>query len=312
MAAHRGGARHRRALARARGAPPQRPDDLLAHHRGGSLPARGAPGRGRQPRRPRRAREHDRRRAAHQDRREAGAARGAQRDEAPADALGAARARARAGRDRLEDPDAGPVGDGEGPARVVPAPADEGDPGRARRVGRAGDRGAGAARSRSRRRSLPEYALEAGRARARPLRAAAAAVRRARRDPDLPRVARVAAVVGRDRGQPRPRPRAQGARPRPLRHRAREGPHPRVPRRAQAQARRALLDPLLRGPAGRRQDVARPLDRRRDGAQLRAHLGGRRARRVGDPRPPPHLHRRAARARSSARCATRARTTPSS
>ena len=31
------------------------------------------------------------------------------------------------------------------------------------------------------------------------------------------------------------------------------------------------------------------------GAQLRAHLGGRRARRVGDPRPPPHLHRRDAR-----------------
>ena len=65
---------------------------------------------------------------------------------------------------------------------------------------------------------------------------------RARRDSHLPRVARLAAVVEVDRGQPRPEARAQGARPRPLRHRAREGPHPRVPRGPEAQARRAQLD----------------------------------------------------------------------
>ena len=74
-----------------------------------------------------------------------------------------------------------------------------------------------------------------------------------------------AALVEVDRGQPRPRARAQGARPRPLRHREGQGPHPRVPRRAQAQARRALVDPLLRRAARRRQDLARPLDRRGDG-----------------------------------------------
>ena len=50
----------------------------------------------------------------------------------------------------------------------------------------------------------------------------------------------VAAVVEVDRGQPRPEARAQGARPRPLRHREGQGPHPRVPRGAQAEARRAL------------------------------------------------------------------------
>ncbi len=93
-------------------------------------------------------------------------------------------------------------------------------------------------------------------------------------------------------GQLRPQARARGARPRPLRHREGQGPHPRVPGGAQAQARRALLDPLLRRPARRRQDLARPLDRRGDGTQVRAHLGRRRARRVRDPRPPPHLHRR--------------------
>ena len=56
-----------------------------------------------------------------------------------------------------------------------------------------------------------------------------------------------------------------------------------------------LVDPLLRGPAGRRQDLARQVDRGGDGAQVRAHLGRRRARRVRDPRPPAHLHRRDAR-----------------
>ena len=119
----------------------------------------------------------------------------------------------------------------------------------------------------------------------------------------------VAAVGQLDRGQPRPRARAQAARRRPLRHRARQGPHHRVPRRAAAEARRARLDPLLRRAAGRRQDLARPLDRRGAGAQVRAHLGRRHARRGGDPRPPPHLHRRDAR-RGHPRAARRRRQQP--
>ncbi len=53
-------------------------------------------------------------------------------------------------------------------------------------------------------------------------------------------------------------------------------------------------DPLLRRPARRRQDLARALDRPRHGPQVRAHVAGRRARRGRDPRPPPHLRRRAA------------------
>ena len=130
------------------------------------------------------------------------------------------------------------------------------------------------------------------RPRAGPLRAAAAAVGRARGDPHLPRVARHAAVVEVHRGQPRPEARARGARQGPLRHRAREGPHPRVPRRAQAEPGGAQLDRRVRRPAGRGEDVARPLDRRGDGARVRADLRGRRARRVRDPRPPAHLHRR--------------------
>ena len=49
------------------------------------------------------------------------------------------------------------------------------------------------------------------------------------------------------------------------------------------------------GPARRRQDQPRPEHRARDGAQVRAGVAGRRARRGGDPRPSPHLYRRAAR-----------------
>ena len=51
---------------------------------------------------------------------------------------------------------------------------------------------------------LPEHALQAGRARAAALRAPAAAGRRARRDPLLPRVDRGAALVEVHRGPPRP------------------------------------------------------------------------------------------------------------
>ena len=43
--------------------------------------------------------------------------------------------------------------------------------------------------------------------------------------------------------------------PRPLRHRQGQGPHPRVHRGPQAQAGRALVDPLLRRPSGRRQGL---------------------------------------------------------
>ena len=136
---------------------------------------------------------------------------------------------------------------------------------------------------------------QAGRARAAAVRAPAAPGRRARRDPQLPGVAGHAALVEVQRGPPRPQAGARDAGPRPLRHGEGQGPHPRVPGRAQAQARRQELDPVLRRPARRGQDLARQVDRLRDGPRVRAHLRGRRARRVRDPRPPPHLHRRDAR-----------------
>ena len=65
-----------------------------------------------------------------EDGREAAAARARRRRAAAARGVADPQPRARGVRARDEDPVAGPVGAREGPARVLPAPAAEGDPGR--------------------------------------------------------------------------------------------------------------------------------------------------------------------------------------
>ncbi len=253
----RGGALPRRACERdarrgrrgpgAHGADAQRPADVLEHHRGGPVPPRGAADGGGERRGPLDAVAPDRRRAADQDRGEAGAARGGRRRQAAAAAVGGPRARARGRGDRVADPVAGAVRARPLAARVRAAPAAQGDPGGARRArpGRGGGRGpARAARAdRAARRGPP-----AGRARALAARAPAAGGGRARRDPQLPRVDRLAAVGQELRGQPRPRARARGARRRPLRHREGQGPHHRVPGRAQAHPGEGDGDFAVRSP----------------------------------------------------------------
>ena len=114
------------------------------------------------------------------------------------------------------------------------------------------------------------------------------------------------------RGQPRSRARALGARRRPLRPREGQGPDHRVPRRREAAQRGLRPDPLLRRPSRRRQDVARPLDRRtRSGG---SSYGSRSAACATNRRSAATGARTSARcpARSSARCATRSRRTRSS
>ena len=93
--------------------------------------------------------------------------------------------------------------------------------------------------------------------------------------------------------------RAPRARRRPLRPRGSEGPHPRLHRRAVARRAHGRTDPLSRRTAGRRQDVARPLDRARARTKVRAHVARRRARRSGDSRTSAHVHRLDARPRHS-------------
>ena len=179
------------------------------------------------------------------------------------------------------------------PARVLPARADEGDPegaGRGRRSGQ-GDRRA--ARE-DRRRRHARAGQEGSAARARSAVEDAGGGGRVHRLAHLSRLAGRAAVVEAHRGLDRSQAHQAGARRRPLRPREGQGPHPRVPRGAQAQSRREGADPLLRRAARRRQDVARAIDRQVARPQVRARLARRHARRGGDPRPPPHLHRRAA------------------
>ncbi len=140
-------ARRGEGLRPARGPLPQRADHLLADHRAGPLPARGAAARGDQPRGSGRAGAHDRRVAADQDRGAPGAAGGARPRAPAAPPVGAARARAGPDLHRQQDPVPGRVRDGARPARVLPAPAAQGDPGRAGRGRRAGGGDPGAARA---------------------------------------------------------------------------------------------------------------------------------------------------------------------
>ena len=112
----------------------------------------------------------------------------------------------------------------------------------------------------------------------------------------LSRLARRAAVEQADRRSHRSAADQGRARRRSLRAREGQGPHPRVPGGAQAESRRQGADPLLRRPSRRRQDVAGAIDRAVARPQVRARVARRHARRGRDPRPPPHLHRRAARA----------------
>ena len=98
----------------------------------------------------------------------------------------------------------------------------------------------------------------------------------------------------------------------PLRPGQGQGADPRIPGRAEAVEEDQGPDPLLRRAARRRQDLARPIHRPGPRPGIHPHLAGRRARRGRNPRPPPDLRRRPARAGSSRGCAGPARTIPSS
>ena len=115
-----------------------------------------------------------------------------------------------------------------------------------------------------------------------------------------------------DRGQPRHRARAQGPRRRSLRHREGQGPDPRPPRGAQAEARRTGLDPVASSglPASARPRSA-SRSPRRSGASSSASRSAACATRPRSAATAAPTSARC-RARSSGRCATRSRTTPCS
>ncbi len=82
-----------------------------------------------------------------------------------------------------------------------------------------------------------------------------------------------------------------GARRRALRSREGQGAHPRISRGAGAHEQAQGSDPVPRRTSRRGQDLAWQVDRECHGPRVRAHEPRRRARRSGDPRPSPHLHR---------------------
>ncbi len=135
---------------------------------------------------------------------------------------------------------------------------------------------------------------------------------RVRSHPHLSRVADRAALERADRRQPRHRPRPRGPRRRPLRPREGQGPDPRVPRRAEPEAR-------LERARSSASSARRASARRASGARSRARLG---ASSSGSPSAASATRPRSAAtgaptsarcpARSSARFATPARATRSS
>ena len=238
---------------------------------------------------PRRHRRGDRRSVA---RRARVAARRGRRGRAAAAPAGAAAAQGGAHQGEAEDRLAGARGVLQAPARGGAAPEAEGDPGRARR---------GRGRQRPRRVRREDQGgrdarggREDGAQAARSPEADGAVVGRVHRPAHLPRVAGRAAVVEADRGPARAGAGARHPRRRPLRPQEGEEAHPRVPGGAQAGAGQEGADPLPRRASRRRQDLARQVDRPLARARVHPHLARRRARRGRDPRPPAHVHRRAA------------------
>ncbi len=195
---------------------------------------------------------------------------------------------ARGAHDAAGDLLAGQGGDGQEPARVLPAPAAEGDPVGARRGQRA-RRGDRAAAGEGHQGQDAEAGAGGGGA---PAQEARAHAPRRGRDGDLAQLARLDgdAAVGQGlEGQPRPRGGAADPGRGPLRPREGEGAHRRVPGGAQAQGEGEGAALVLRRPARRRQDQPRPLDRAGARAQVRAALARRRQGRGRDPRPSAHL-----------------------
>ena len=160
-------ARRRRGGPGADGADAQRPADVLEHHRGGPVPARGAADGGRQRRRPVRALAPDRRRAAasrpRRSRRCSRSSTSPRRLRRLSEIL-ARELEVVAIGSRIQSQVQSEID--RSPARVRPAPAAQGDPGGARRARPRRGRGRRAARAARARSTLPEDGPQAGRPRA--------------------------------------------------------------------------------------------------------------------------------------------------
>ena len=186
--------------------------------------------------------------------------------------------------------------DGEDPARILSQRAVEGDPARARQC-RRGRRGRRACRARPARSSAPscqQGGADQGTVGAEEAPGDGADVGRGDGQPQLSRRAARPALGQEIEAEARHRRGRADPRRGPLRPREGQGADRRISRGPGADQQAEGPDPLPGRPAGRRQDLARPFDRARDGPRVRPPVIGRRPRRGRNPRPPAHLYRLAA------------------
>ena len=225
------------------------------------------------------------------DGREAGAPRDGEPARAPPEAAGPAGDRDREDQHRSPDQQQGQEADGARAEGVLPQREDQGHSPGARQEGRQVRRARGA-EGQDRKGRDAEGDEGEGARRDEAARGDAERLRRGDRLAQLHRLARERALEeghARDEGH---QARREDPERGPLRPREGEGAHPRVPRRPPARHGDEGLDPVLRGPAGRRQDVPGEEHREVAEPQVRAPVARRRARRGRGPRPPAHVHRR--------------------
>ncbi len=243
--------------------------------------------------RPRGLRRHARRASpdVHRHVREAGAPRDREPARAPSEAAGPAGDRDREDQHRSPDQQQGQEADGARAEGVLPQREDQGHSPGARPKGRQVRRARGA-EGQDREGRDAEGDEGEGARRDEAARGDAERLRRGHGLAQLHRLARERALEeghARDEGH---QARREDPERGPLRPREGEGAHPRVPRRPPARHGDEGLDPVLRGPSGRRQDLPREVDREVAQPQVRAPVARRRARRGRGPRPPADVHRR--------------------
>ncbi len=192
--------------------------------------------------------------------------------------------RARDSEARAQDRGPGAEPGSQEPEGVLPQRAAQGDPQGAGVPERVRERDRGARRQQVKRAKMPKEVNDKAIKELDRLQKMSLHVAGGHRRAELRRLARVASVERADRGQSRHQSRGADPGRGPLRPEEGEGADRRVPGRAQALGRAQGPDSLLRRPAGRGEDLAREVDRARDGSQVRPDVPGRRPRRGGDPR----------------------------
>ncbi len=194
----------------------------------------------------------------------------------------------------LKDHGEGPGRDQPGPAGILPQAAAQGHQEGARRRGGRPRGGDGRTQGRDRCQGAARGGQDRGGQGPQAHLAHAALLVRVRHHPHLPGLDPRPPLAGMLGRQPRDRRRGEDPRRGPLRPEEAQEAHHRVPVGQEAQGRPQGPHPVLRGTAGRGQDVPGQVHRQGHGQEVRPHLAGRCTGRGRDQGPSQDLHRRPA------------------